>query len=72
MQKNSNKIISPRDESGKGYLDYTTTESTPIIVQGRGGHFPFSRYTNTNVNTIATKLTGLIGAVNYTINPLLF
>ena len=78
--KNTNRFIPPRNQDTKRYLDYITTEFTSGISQSRGSHIPFSRVTHTNVNSIATKITGLIGSnlnhqsiliLKYCINELL-
>ena len=78
--KSNNRYIPPRNEKARGYLDYITTESNSVNLQWRRSHIPFSRVNDSNVNSMATKITELIGSrlnqhstliLKYCINELL-
>ncbi|MHB1811272.1 MAG: hypothetical protein ACYCPR_02520 [Thermoplasmataceae archaeon] len=69
----------PKNEKVRGYLDYITSEKDNGISEG-SSYIPFSRVDNSNANSIASKITGMIGkklnekslqALKYSIDELL-
>ena len=69
----------PKNGKVKGYLDYITSE-TDNGVSEKSSYIPFSRVNNSNADSIASKITGMIGkklndkslqALKYSIDELL-
>ena len=51
----------PKNEKVKGYLDYITLKRNSVDVVGGETYIPFSRITDSNADSIASKVTGMIG-----------
>ncbi len=77
--KRNQSYIAPKNENVKGYLDYITSESASWVSE-ESNHIPFSRINDVNADSVASKITGMIGkklndnslqALKYSIDELL-
>lgn len=78
--KQKGKYKPPKDENVKGYLDFISTETGSKTQTPESSYIQFSRIDNNNVDSIASKMTGMIGnkltkeslyALRYSIDELL-
>lgn len=78
--KNKGRYVPPKDEKVMGYLDFITDESGFVGSFGGTTYIRISRITDSNADSIASKITGMVGtnlnsesreALNYSIDELL-
>lgn len=78
--KRKGRYVPPKDEKVRGYLGYITSENDTEDSVGGPTYIPFSRITHSNSDSIASKITGMIGnklnnepleALRYSIDELL-
>jgi hypothetical protein len=77
--KHSQGYAPPKNEKVKGYLDYIASETDNEVLE-ESTYIPFLRINNSNADSIASKITGMIGkklngeslqALKYSIDELL-
>lgn len=59
--KQNGIYMPPKNDNVKGYLDYITSETDSGVSVGGPTYIPFSRINNSNADSIASKITEMIG-----------